>query len=156
MIIEGAQVFRAAPDVVWDFLMDAEVLARVMPGTRELRQTGPGQYAGKMAVSVGPITAAEFVLGITLSDIERPRRYVMNVDATGKLGFSRGKAEVRLEPESGGTRMDYRADLLMGGKVASVGQRLLDLVSRTMLKNGMAALVAEVDRRVGGGEGTSA
>ena len=47
--------------------------------------------------------------------------------------------------------MDYRADLQMGGKIASVGQRLLDLVSRTMMKNGMQALVGEVDRRVGGG-----
>jgi carbon monoxide dehydrogenase subunit G len=151
MIIEGTQVFRAAPEVVWDFLMDAEILARVMPGTRELVQKAPGQYAGRMAVSLGPITAAEFALSITLSDVERPRRYVMNVDASGKLGFSRGVAEVRLEPEADGTRMAYRADLQVGGKVASVGQRLLDMVSRTMLKNGMEALVAEVDRRVGGG-----
>ena len=156
MIIEGAQVFSAAPDVVWDFLMDPSVLARVMPGTRELRQSGPAEYRGRMAVTVGPITAAEFALAINLSDIERPRRYVMGVDASGKLGFTRGKAEVRLEPEDTGTRMAYRADLQMGGKIASVGQRLLDLVSRTMLKNGMEALVAEVDRRVSdAGEGPS-
>ncbi|HKP30189.1 MAG TPA: carbon monoxide dehydrogenase subunit G [Gemmatimonadales bacterium] len=151
MIIEGAQVFAAAPDVVWNFLMDAEVLSRVMPGTRDLRQTGDGQYSGKMAVKIGPITAAEFVLAIHLSDMDRPRRYVMNVDANGKLGFTRGVARVTLVPEGAGTRMDYRADLQMGGKIASVGQRLLDLVSRTMLKNGMEALVAEVDRRVAEG-----
>jgi len=150
MIIAGAQVFQAGPDAVWNFLMDADVLARVMPGTRELRQTGDGQYQGKMAVTIGPITAAEFVLAIRLTDIEAPRRYVMNVDASGKLGFTRGLARVTLEPEAGGTRMDYRADLQMGGKIASVGQRLLDLVSRTMLKSGMEALVAEVDRRVAG------
>jgi len=151
MIIEGAQVFQAVPETVWNFLMDAEVLARVMPGTRELKQVGDGRYSGKMAVTLGPITAAEFALDINLSDVERPRRYVMNVDASGKLGFTRGQARVLLEPESNGTRMDYRADLQMGGKIASVGQRLLDLVSRTMLKNGMEALVAEVDRRVAEG-----
>lgn len=154
MIIEGTQAFRAAPDVVWDFLMDPEVLARVMPGTRALSLTAPGEYAGTMAVTLGPITAAKFDLAITLSEVDRPRRYVMHVDATGNLGFTRGVAEVRLEPESGHTRMQYRADLQMGGKVASVGQRLLDLVSRTMLKNGMEALVAEVDRRVGNGGST--
>lgn len=151
MIIQGAQVFRAGPEVVWNFLMDADVLARVMPGTRELRRIEEGRYAGKMAVTVGPITAAEFALAINLDDIERPRRYVMNVDASGKLGFTRGQAHVTLEPENAGTRMGYRADLQMGGKIASVGQRLLDLVSRTMLKNGMEALVAEVDRRVAEG-----
>jgi len=154
MIIEGSQVFAAGPEVVWNFLMDADVLARVMPGTRELRQTGEGEYSGKLAVTIGPITAAEFVLAIHLSDMERPRRYVMNVDASGKLGFTRGQARVALEPEQGGTRMGYRADLQMGGKIASVGQRLLDLVSRTMLKSGMEALVAEVDRRVAEGSGT--
>ena len=154
MIIEGAQVFQASPEVVWDFLMDAEVLARVMPGTRELKQTGDGRYSGKMAVTLGPITAAEFALGINLSEVERPRGYVMHVDASGKLGFTRGVARVLLEPEAPGTRMEYRADLQMGGKIASVGQRLLDLVSRTMLKNGMEALVAEVDRRVSEGGAT--
>ena len=151
MIIEGAQVFRARPEVVWGFLLDPEVLARVMPGTRELKKTGDGQYNGQMAVTIGPITAAEFGLAIHLSDIEVPRHYVMHVDASGKLGFTRGEARVNLEPEDDGTRMEYRADLQMGGKIASVGQRLLDLVSRTMLKNGMQALVAEVDRRVAEG-----
>ena len=151
MIIEGAQVFQASPEAVWNFLMDADVLARVMPGTRELKQVGDGRYSGKMAVTLGPITAAEFALDINLSDVERPRRYVMNVDASGKLGFTRGQARVLLEPVNNHTRMDYRADLQMGGKIASVGQRLLDLVSRTMLKNGMEALVAEVDRRVAEG-----
>src|SRR5262245_10074274 len=146
MIIEGAQVFHAGPEVVWDFLMDADVLARVMPGTRELKQIGEGRYSGRMAATIGPITAAGFALAISLSDIERPRAYVMSVDASGKLGFTRGQARVKLEPENGDTRMDYRADLQMGGKIASVGQRLLDLVSRTMLKHGMEALVAEVDR----------
>jgi len=151
MIIEGAQVFQASPEAVWNFLMDADVLARVMPGTRELKQVGDGRYSGKMAVTLGPITAAEFALDINLSDVERPRRYVMNVDASGKVGFTRGQARVLLEPVNSHTRMDYHADLQMGGKIASVGQRLLDLVSRTMLKNGMEALVAEVDRRVAEG-----
>ena len=151
MIIEGAQTFAAAPDVVWDILMDPEVLARTMPGTRKLEQVSPGKYQGRMAVTIGPITAAEFAIDINLTEVERPRRYVMTVDASGKPGFSRGQAEVRLQAENAGTRMDYRADLQMGGKIASVGQRLLDLVSRTMMKNGMQALVAEVDRRVGGG-----
>jgi carbon monoxide dehydrogenase subunit G len=156
MILDGSHRFGAPPEVIWELLLDPAVLAKVMPGTRDLARDGPDHYQGRIAVTIGPITAAEFSLAITLSEMQPPRSYTMAIDATGKFGFTRGRARVGLEPEAGGTRMEYHAELQVGGKIASVGQRLLDVVSRTMLKAGLEALGKEVDRRLAGGPGAGA
>lgn len=149
MIVEGTHAFTAAPEAVWESLLDPAVIAKAMPGTKELVLTAPNQYRGKMQVGVGPITAAEFDLRIELSDLAPPKRFVMSIDGSGRFGFTKGRAEVGLEPDAAGTRMAYRADLKVGGKIAAVGQRLLDVVSRAMLRTGLEALGREVERRTG-------
>ncbi len=148
MIVEGTHVFAGRPEAVWDLLLDPTVIAKAMPGTRELVREGPDRYRGRMQISIGPITAAEFALLITLADLDPPRRFVMHVDGTGRFGFTRGAAEVTLAPEGEGTAMGYRADLQVGGKIAGVGQRLLDMVSRAMLRSGLDALGAELSARL--------
>lgn len=148
MIVEGEHVFEAPPDVVWPLLHDPAVMARAMPGTRELVLAGEGRYTGRMLVTVGPITAAEFALEIRIENPDPPRRFDLAVNADGRFGFTRGRATVALEVHGVGTRMAYRADLQVGGKIASVGQRLLDLVSRTMLRSGLMALGREVEGRL--------
>lgn len=154
MIVEGTYAFAAPPDVVFTALLDPGVIAKAMPGTRELVQTGPHEYRGRMQVGIGPITAAEFDLVITLSDLAPPRSFRMLVDGTGRFGFTKGEALVELGADGTGAVMRYRADLQVGGKIAAVGQRLLDVVSRAMLRNGLEALGQEVERRLRGlGEG---
>lgn len=151
MNVEGSHVFAAAPEVIWPLLLDPEVIGRAMPGARELVLVDDGKYRGQLKVAVGPITAAEFALGITIENPEPPRQFDMIVDANGKFGFTRGKARVSLVDEEGGTRMNYQADLKIGGKIASVGQRLLDVVSRSMLRKGLEDLGSEVQRRLADG-----
>jgi carbon monoxide dehydrogenase subunit G len=148
MIVEGTHTFAAPPETVWPLLLDPEVIGHAMPGARELVLVEPGKYRGSLKVAIGPITAAEFALGISIENPEAPRQFDMIVDANGKFGFTRGKAHVSLHPEDGGTRMAYRAELNVGGKIASVGQRLLDVVSRTMLRSGLEDLGKEVQRRL--------
>jgi uncharacterized protein len=41
-------------------------------------------------------------------------------------GFARGEADVSLSPEEGGTALAYTARATIGGKLAQIGQRLID------------------------------
>ena len=75
----------------------------------------------------------------------------MQVDSKGALGFTRGSATVNLDEVEGGTRMRYHADLSIGGKVAGVGQRLLDQVAKMMTKQGLDALNKELEARLAAG-----
>lgn len=150
MIVEGVYVFTAPPAVVFEALLDPGVIAKSMPGTKELVAVGPHEYRGKMMVGIGPVTAAEFDLRIVLTELAPPVGFLMSVDGTGRFGFTKGQARVSLEPDGTGTRMNYNADLQVGGKIAAVGQRLLDVVSRAMLRTGLEALGKEVEDRLRG------
>ncbi|HLB55041.1 MAG TPA: carbon monoxide dehydrogenase subunit G [Gemmatimonadales bacterium] len=148
MIVEGSYPLPGSPDVIWDLLMDPDVLAKVMPGTKALSRTAPDRYEGTMGVGIGPITAAEFELTITLTDLQRPASYTMQIDGKGRFGFTRGTANVELASEGVGTVMRYRADLQVGGKIAGLGQRLLDSVSRMLTRQGLDALNRELTARL--------
>lgn len=151
MIVDGEYVFPGPREVVWELLQDPEVLSKAMPGAARLVLVGDGAYEGSIRVGVGPVTAAEWKLGVTLQDRVPPESYVMQVDSKGPIGFTRGSAEVRLEDEGASTRMRYHADLQVGGKVAGVGQRLIDQVAKMMTQRGLNALSGELERRLAEG-----
>jgi carbon monoxide dehydrogenase subunit G len=151
MNLEGSHTFPGPRQVVWDLLLDPEVLAKSMPGSADITRVAPDRYEGRMKVGVGPITAAEFDVVIALSDAVPPERYTMAIEGKGRFGFTRGKATVTLTPEGAGSAMHYQADLQIGGKIAAVGQRLLDTVSRMMLRQGLEAMTKELERRLAGG-----
>lgn len=151
MIVDGEHTFNGPRQTVWDLLQDPEVLAKAMPGARKLVRTGDGTYEGVIRIGVGPVTAAEWSLNVSIRDPQPPESYVMQVESKGALGFTRGTADVNLDEVEGGTRMRYHADLSIGGKVASVGQRLLDQVARMMTKQGLDALNRELESRLAAG-----
>jgi carbon monoxide dehydrogenase subunit G len=153
MIVEGSHTFPGPREVVWKMLLDPDVLAKTMPGASTITRVADDRYEGKMKVGVGPITAAEFEVTITLSDPVPPERYRMTIEGRGRFGFTRGNAAVTLATDGAGTAMHYQADLQIGGKIAAVGQRLLDTVSKMMLRQGLEAMTREMERRLA--EGTA-
>jgi hypothetical protein len=148
MIVDGEHTFPGPRETVWGLLQDPEVLAKAMPGARRLTLKEDGTYQGVIRIGVGPVTAAEWSLSVTLSDQVHPESYVMNVESKGALGFTRGRATVNLDEVEGGTRMRYHADLAVGGKVAGVGQRLLDQVAKMLTRQGLDALNRELEARL--------
>lgn len=148
MKLEGTYAFRGPRPAVWDLLQDPDVLARAIPGARRLERTGDDRYEGTMKVSLGPV-GAEFSLVVTLRDKVPPEHFAMDVDSKGTLGFSRGTALVHLdEAAEGGTTMRYTADLQIGGRLAAIGQRVVDSAARSMTQKGLEGLQRELDARL--------
>jgi carbon monoxide dehydrogenase subunit G len=148
MIVDGEFTFSAPRHSVWTLLQDPDVLVKAMPGAQRLITTGDGTYEGTVRIGVGPVTAAQWTLSVALHDRDEPRRYMMKVDTKGPLGFTRGSASVELAEEGGGTTMRYHADLQIGGKVAGIGQRLLDQVAKQLTRKGLEALSREMEVRL--------
>ena len=121
MIVEGEHTFAGTREAVWSLLLDPEVIAKTMPGTQALALVAPGRYEGKMRVGVGGLLAADFDLAVTLADVVAPERYTMLIDGRGRLGFTRGKAWITLEASGEGTRMRFKTELEVGGKIAGGG-----------------------------------
>lgn len=149
MILNGTFMFTGPRQKVWDLLQDPDVLAKALPGTERLTMSGPDRYEGVMKVSIGPMTAAKFDVTVTLADKQPPERFTMQIDGKGSVGFARGSAAVALqEQEGGGTAMDYTSDVQIGGRIASVGQRLIESVSRMMMRQALDALDRELRARI--------
>ena len=156
MTLDGAFTFNGPRDQVWELLQDPAVLAKALPGTERLTLTSADRYEGVMKVSVGPMTAAKFDVIVTLSDKQPHERFAMQIDGKGAVGFSRGTAVVTLTDQAGGsTLMEYRSEVQIGGRIASVGQRLIESVSRMMMRQALEALDRELRTRLGQNAGGS-
>ena len=149
MNLNGTFTFNGPRAKVWDLLQDPVVLAKALPGTERLALTGDDRYEGVMKVNVGPVTAARFDVSVTLKDKVPPHRMGMQIEGKGPVGFTRGTAGIVLdELADGKTQMQYTSDVQVGGRIASVGQRLLESVSKMMMRQALEALERELAARL--------
>lgn len=139
MKVEGDYLFDVGQDEVWNGLLDPEVLAATMPGCERLELVGENQYEGDLNIKVGPVQGL-FKGKIDLEDIDPPTGYTMKVDGRGAPGFVKATASVALSEEEGQTRMSYKGDAQVGGRIASVGQRLLDSSAKAIIKQSLEGL----------------
>jgi carbon monoxide dehydrogenase subunit G len=138
--IEGEYTFDGSREAVWDILRDPEVLASALPGTKNLDQISENEYQGEMQVRIGPV-AGLFSGQVTISDEVPPESLTMTVEGRGKPGFVKGSGAVQLSSQdSDHTLMQYQGDMQVGGRLASVGQRMMDSVSKSLLKQGLDSI----------------
>jgi carbon monoxide dehydrogenase subunit G len=140
MDVSGDYVFDAPQETVWKALLDPNVLGAVMPGGKGFEQIGENQYNGVLEVKVGPVQGT-FQGKITLTDVKPPESYSMEVDGTGAPGFVKANGGMRLEARgSQTTYMEYKGQAQVGGRIASVGQRLMDSAARSIIRQSLEAL----------------
>ena len=149
MILSGSYEFNAPRQRVWELLQDPAVLAKALPGTERLVLASEDRFEGVMKVSVGPVTAAKFDVSVTLTEKDPPRRFVMQIDGKGGVGYTRGSATIELdEPSPTQTLLRYDSNMQVGGKIAAVGQRLLEQVGKMMSQKALEALQRELQARL--------
>lgn len=126
----GEHLIPAPLDKVWSGLNDPEALRRSIPGCTEMLRTGESEFTASVVARVGPVSAT-FKGKVELSDLDPPHGYTLSGRGQGgPAGFAKGSARIRLAPEGEGTRLSYVADVDIGGKLASVGGRLIQSVAR--------------------------
>jgi hypothetical protein len=149
--IEGTYTFEAPQDVVWQAVLDPEVLSRSLPGIQELTSTGEDEYKARMKVRVGPVQG-QFSGTVRLVDLDPPRGYHIVVDASGAQGFVKGEGDLVLTEVNGKTELNYLGDAQVGGRIASVGQRLMDSSAQALIRQGLEAFDLQIRARMGGEE----
>jgi carbon monoxide dehydrogenase subunit G len=142
MRIEGEYLFDGTRDAVWHRIRDPQVLASALPGTQSMRQISETEYEGKMNIRIGPV-AGVFAGRVVVSDEVPPESAQLTVEGRGAPGFVEGSGRVHLsEQASNKTLLVYEGDLHVGGKLASVGQRLMDSVSNSIIRQGLESINA--------------
>lgn len=163
---EGSAEVAAEPQLIWNMLLDPETLRAVIPGAHAVHRVTATHFRADVTLGVGPVKG-RYKADIRLSDLDEPRAVTLSGRVEGALGFGGGSGRITLMPIESGTRVGYSYEAAIGGKVASVGGRLLDGAARivigqffaalarhaggtsTAYAGGLAGLVARLLRRLG-------
>ncbi len=138
MKIAGEYRFNLPRDVVWDGIFDPEILAASLPGCENLEHDGD-IMRGELVVKMGPVRG-KFKGTVEFLDVDAPSGCTLKVDGKGTSGFVKATATIELEEVAGGTLLKYESDSKIGGKIASVGQRLLGASARAISKQSLESL----------------
>jgi len=132
MELTGSRIISAERATVWKHLNDPETLKACIPGCEELTGNADEGFAAVVKQKIGPVKAT-FKGAVTLSDVNAPESYRISGEGKGGVaGFAKGGANVVLTEVEGGTELSYVADVSIGGKLAQLGSRLIDGVSRKL------------------------
>ena len=126
MTMNGEYELPVPPQIVWEKLNDPATLKACIPGCEQLDKTSDTEFQAVATVKIGPVKA-KFKGRVTLSDLDPPNGYKISGQGDGGVaGFAKGGATVKLTPKNGGTLLAYNVDAQIGGKLAQLGQRLVN------------------------------
>jgi 2-furoyl-CoA dehydrogenase large subunit len=148
---EGEAKVNAPAERVWAMLLDPETLRAVIPGCHSVAKISDTHFRADVTIGIGPVKG-RYRADVKLSDLDPPHAVTFGGTAEGALGFGGGEGRITLVPnENGGTSIRYVYEAAIGGKVASIGGRLLDGATRVIIGQFFAALA----RQAGGEAGSS-
>jgi carbon monoxide dehydrogenase subunit G len=131
--IEGSYTLPIPPDVAYSRLQDPEVLARSIPGCEGLEKTGEDEYRMTMKMVLAALSGS-FEGKVRIADQTPPASFRLLVEGTGKIGFVKGEGLLKFTGKDGGCGVTYAGDVQVGGTMAAVGQRLIDVTAKMMIK----------------------
>ena len=133
MQFKGTVDIAAPRDRVWAFLMDPNQVGPCGPGVESVEVVDEDHFKAKAKVGIGFISA-KFNVEMTVAERNAPDLAVLKahgqapgsaVDATANMALS--------GPAEGPTTMDWSADVLVAGTLASVGARLIEGTANKMI-----------------------
>src|ERR1051325_2998010 len=132
MTMTGEVQLPASRETVWQKLNDPEVLKATIPGCESLEKTSDSASQAVAGTKIGPVKA-RWKGRVTLTDLDPPNGYkIVGEGEGGVAGFAKGSADVKLSDKDGGTLLTYNVDAQIGGKLAQLGQRLINGAAKKM------------------------
>ena len=131
MKLSGSYQINLEKQKVWEALNDPEILKQVIPGCEEFIKNSNTEFTAKATNKIGPFNAS-FTGDIELGDLDPPHSYKISGSGNSPVGFASGEAKVKLEDYENGTKLIYEVQANVGGKIAQVGSRLIDMTAKKM------------------------
>jgi carbon monoxide dehydrogenase subunit G len=148
MTMTGEVQLPARREEVWAKLNDPAVLKACVPGCEQLDKVSDTEFQAIASIKVGPVKA-RWKGKVRLSDMDPPNSYRISGEGEGGVaGFAKGGANVTLAEKDGGTLLAYNVEAQIGGKLAQLGQRLINSAAKKTADDFFANFAKAV-----GGEG---
>ncbi len=151
MDFKGKYAIPAAPDQVWEALHDASMLMAAIPGCEAVEKLSPNQFKARATLKIGPVKA-RFEGKVELQQTPAPEgvAYAATLKGEGQggaAGFARGESQVRLSADGSGTLLEYDAKATIGGRLAQVGQRLIDGAAKALADEFFTKFASQMQAR---------
>jgi carbon monoxide dehydrogenase subunit G len=131
MKLSGSYQINLEKQKVWEALNDPNILQQAIPGCEEFKKDSETKFIAKATNKIGPFNAS-FTGEVELKDLNPPNSYKITGSGNSPVGFASGEANVTLEDSEGGTKLIYEVEANVGGKIAQVGSRLIDMTAKKM------------------------
>jgi len=131
MKLSGSYQIKLEKQKVWEALNNPEILKQAIPGCEEFIKKSDTEFTATAKNKIGPFNAS-FTGDIELKDIDAPNSYKITGSGNSPVGFASGEANVKLEEKEGTTELIYSVEANVGGKIAQVGSRLIDMTAKKM------------------------
>ena len=135
MDMQGNRQLAATQEQAWAALNNPDILKACIPGCEKFELTEENNYNVGVALRIGPV-AAKFSGTVKLMDIQPPHSYALQFEAQGGVaGFGKGESKVTLTPNAEGCELSYTVHSKVGGKIAQLGQRLIDGAAKSLAED---------------------
>ena len=131
MKLTGSYQINLEKQKVWEALNNPQILQKTIPGCEEFIKKSETEFTATATNKIGPFNAS-FTGDIELKDLNPPHSYKITGSGNSPVGFANGEATVSLEDEDNGTKLIYTVEANVGGKIAQVGSRLIDMTAKKM------------------------
>jgi len=131
MKLTGSYKIPTDKQTVWDALNNPEILEKCIPGCEEFKKNSDTSFTATATNKIGPFNAS-FTGDVELQDLNPPNSYKLVGQGNSPVGFASGEAKVTLSEENGFTILTYDVEANVGGKIAQVGGRLIDMTAKKM------------------------
>ncbi len=143
MKIHGGHTLSAPRAAVFAAICDPDVLLGVIPGCREIEQTGDAEYRGLISLRL-PGIVGTYRTVVRLVDAEAPNYGRLDGEVDGTLGTIKGSATFRLAESGAGTRIDYEGHATIGGPLARLDNRFIEGLAGSLINQGLRNLDARL------------
>ena len=131
MKLTGSYKLNVKKEIVWDSLNDPEILKQCIPGCDSFVKENNDTFNASATNQIGPMNAA-FSGVIKLSNIKKNESYTLSGEGQSSVGFANGSADIKLIEENDITILNYEVNVVVGGKIAQLGSRLINGVAKKM------------------------
>ena len=153
-LLVGTHLLHLPLTRVWEGLLDPAILRICIPGCESLHARGEHRYDATVKVGIGPVSA-RFMTHINLSGLQPPGTAASAAcrlqfeGQAGGLGHGQGTAQVTLAAIGPDTRLDWQARTQVSGRMAQLGNRLIEATARKLSEDFFTRFAAAVGHTEG-------
>ncbi|HEV2591573.1 MAG TPA: SRPBCC domain-containing protein [Gaiellaceae bacterium] len=144
MNVSGERTFAAPREAVWNVLNDPASMAKTMPGVESFDVHDEKRWTANVKIPLG-LGGLKMKIDMNKTDERAPEHASLDIKGNGVGAMLSMQTSFTLsEGPSGGTRMQWAADVKLAGPVGSMGQRVLQPIVNQQVSHVLSALEREV------------